>query len=278
MTGSIGIGPALKKAREHRSKSVDEVARDTMIRSEFINALEREDFESLHGDVYVRGFLRSYSQYLGLDPDKVLTAYAEGIGVEEAPPAPAPTIDPDEPEEKALKPHHTSSWILAGGIALLVLFLFFAFGLLSGSRATPDPAPLPSVAPTIEPSRPVLVELVAQRSVEAKVTIDETVDFDGVLNAGEARTFEGEAAIAIELARGGVVSIQVNGNDLGSPGNEEQPYAEVFLPPGEGGPEQQAQEKQARAEDREAKREEKRLAREERREAKQEEVSPSPAP
>lgn len=228
-TSSIGIGPALKKAREHRSKSVDEAARDTKIRSDFITALENEDFEALHGDVYVRGFLRSYSQYLGLDPDKVLAAYAEGIGVAEAPPAPATTLDPDEPEDKALKPHHTSSWILAGGIALLVLFLFAAFGLLSDSRATPDPAPLPSTAPSIEKSHPVRVELLARREVQVIITVDDTIDFEGTLQAGEARTFQGTVSVEVEFAKGGVVAVQVNGEDLGSPGKPEMPFAEIYV-------------------------------------------------
>ena len=76
-----GIGPALRKARQTRGKSIEEASRDTHIRAEYLHALEREAFGSMRGDVYVRGFLRSYSTYLGLDSDKVLTVYSRRFGV-----------------------------------------------------------------------------------------------------------------------------------------------------------------------------------------------------
>src|SRR5438477_12466499 len=71
-----GIGQALRKARVERGKSIEEASRETRIRAEYLQALERERFDVLPGDVYVRGFLRSYSSYLGLDPKKVLARAA----------------------------------------------------------------------------------------------------------------------------------------------------------------------------------------------------------
>ena len=71
----IGIGPALRKARLLRGKSLEEASRETRIRAEYLQALERESFDRMLGDVYVRGMLRSYSSYLGLDPTKVVTVY-----------------------------------------------------------------------------------------------------------------------------------------------------------------------------------------------------------
>src|SRR5437899_1645495 len=56
----IGIGPALRKARLLRSKSIEEASRETHIRAEYLHALEHEQFDALLGDVYVRAFLRSY--------------------------------------------------------------------------------------------------------------------------------------------------------------------------------------------------------------------------
>src|SRR5204863_1478968 len=75
-----GIGPALRKARQTRGKTIEEASRDTRIRPEYLQALEREAFGSLRGDVYVRGFLRSYSSYLGLNPDKVVSVYVRSMG------------------------------------------------------------------------------------------------------------------------------------------------------------------------------------------------------
>ena len=71
----IGVGSALRKARERRGITLDAASRDTKLHIDQLRALEAEDFEALLGDVYVRGSLRTYSQYLGLSPDKVVAAY-----------------------------------------------------------------------------------------------------------------------------------------------------------------------------------------------------------
>ena len=66
------IGPRLRAAREARNLSVQQAADDTRISLRFLEALEREEFEALPAPVYVRGFLRSYANYLGLEPQSLL--------------------------------------------------------------------------------------------------------------------------------------------------------------------------------------------------------------
>ncbi len=80
MTNATGIGPALRRARLLRNKSIEEASRETRIRAEYLQAMERERFDDLLGEVYARGFLRTYAAYLGLDADKVVAVYAGGSG------------------------------------------------------------------------------------------------------------------------------------------------------------------------------------------------------
>jgi cytoskeleton protein RodZ len=67
------IGPRLRAAREARNLSVEQAADDTRIALRFLQALEREEFDALPAPVYVRGFLRSYANYLGLEPQSLLS-------------------------------------------------------------------------------------------------------------------------------------------------------------------------------------------------------------
>lgn len=69
------VGEKLKVARDARSCSLDQAARDTHISRRFLEALEEENFSSLPGDSYVVGFLRSYSEYLGLDSVDIVNLY-----------------------------------------------------------------------------------------------------------------------------------------------------------------------------------------------------------
>lgn len=226
----IGIGPALRRAREQSSKTIDEVARDTKIRPEYLQALEVESFDALNGDVYVRGFLRSYSQYLGLDPAKVLAAYTRSVG-EHEPTEPPPVIEPDRPASPAHPTDRRRSWAIAGITVIIILAGAAGLGLLSRTHSTPPPAPLPSSVPSVVVTdTQVGVGLIAKHAMRTKVTADGETVFDGTLQAKEGRQFEAVSEITVLLARGGVVTIRHNGVDLGAPGNRDQPYEATFGP------------------------------------------------
>ena len=234
MPGSpmIGVGSALRSAREGRSRTIDEAARDTKIRSEYLEALESESFDTLMGDAHVRGFLRSYSQYLGLDPDKVLAAYSRSAGEQEASSLPEPSLEADRPSSPLNVINMSRSWALAGTVALMVMVLFAMFGFLSRSHMTPPPAPLSSDPPSIVPTQhQVSVGLIAKHEVQTIVTADGQQVFSGVLHAQEARAFDGIREITVQIVRGGVVTFKVNGEDIGRPGDVEHPYSGTFYAP-----------------------------------------------
>jgi hypothetical protein len=69
---STGIGATLKEAREARNISHATAERETHIPRHHLQALEDERFSAFSAPVYVRGFLRSYGQYLGLDSTELL--------------------------------------------------------------------------------------------------------------------------------------------------------------------------------------------------------------
>ncbi len=73
-----GIGETLRSTREHRGLTMEQVARDTRISLRFLEALEAENFEELPAPVYVRGFLRSYANYLKIDPQPLLDSLVGG--------------------------------------------------------------------------------------------------------------------------------------------------------------------------------------------------------
>lgn len=69
------LGTMLTRAREARGLTIDDAERDTRISKRYLAALEAEEFEVIPAPVYARGFLRSYSQYLGLDPKDALALF-----------------------------------------------------------------------------------------------------------------------------------------------------------------------------------------------------------
>lgn len=69
------LGSWLMRAREARGLTLEDAERDTRISRRYLQALESEQFEVIPAPVYARGFLRSYSQYLGLDPQEMLALF-----------------------------------------------------------------------------------------------------------------------------------------------------------------------------------------------------------
>lgn len=133
-SAATGIGKALQTARNLRRKTIEEASRETRIRRDHLIALENERFHLLSGDVYVRGALRSYAGYVGLDANRVLRVYTKHFGPPKGMlPPPPETHDLDHP---VVQPHaalfrSSPTWAFLIGVALLVLAVLATLGLLS---------------------------------------------------------------------------------------------------------------------------------------------------
>jgi cytoskeleton protein RodZ len=74
---SEDFGSYLKHERELRGVPLDEIAQSTKISISFLRALEEGRFEDLPGEVFIKGFIRSYGQAIGSNVDELMAAYHE---------------------------------------------------------------------------------------------------------------------------------------------------------------------------------------------------------
>jgi cytoskeletal protein RodZ len=86
------IGQQLREAREAKSLTPDQVSREIRIRTRYLKALEEGNLGELPSAVHVRGFLRSYADFLGLNADELLNALRQQDGT---PPSQTPTPTPE---------------------------------------------------------------------------------------------------------------------------------------------------------------------------------------
>lgn len=87
----FAIGASLREARLRRELAPADVQKALRIRERYLQALEDEQWELLPGDAYVKGFLRSYADFLGLDGNLYVDEYVSRFGTaEERPLAPQP--------------------------------------------------------------------------------------------------------------------------------------------------------------------------------------------
>ena len=76
MTATETVGTTLRRAREQKRMGIAEVSRVTRIPQATLESIEHDHFDDLPGEVFVRGFLKSYAQTIGLVPDEIVARYS----------------------------------------------------------------------------------------------------------------------------------------------------------------------------------------------------------
>ncbi len=249
------LGARFREAREARGLTIAEAAAETRILARYLQALEDGDFEQLPGDVYARGFIRNYAQFLDLPADELIQVYRRERGA---------------PTEKirvvpAAVPPRTRSCLLPSAFftffsILVLLGVLYWIANLAGltrlpeiaeqptatvapptatafptatelpegtppSRLPPTPtAPVPqpttAVSPTVELNAPLVVELrVAPNAIRGSwmsVAVDGQPAFTGTLLANNSTPpFEAQREVFVHVGDASVVELIVNGESRG---------------------------------------------------------------
>jgi len=154
------LGNNLREARQRRRIDLVIAEQGTKIRSKYLAALETEEFDVLPGPVFVRGFLRTYSRYLGLDPQLFVDEYNARFGrFEEVEEHASPALGrPGLAQERDQRGRRTMRVVAV--ITLVAIAALAWVGLRSDDRrpteqgsATPGAAQ-PSTAPAAEATTP----------------------------------------------------------------------------------------------------------------------------
>jgi cytoskeleton protein RodZ len=140
------FGERLKRERELREVTLQEITSATRIGPRFLEALENEEWDRLPGGVFNRGFVRSIARYLGLDEEALLGEYDLAHGAQVPPPEEVP-----QPKKKPL-----SRWKPV--LLVLLLLVVIAGAIYGGILAWKHYAARSSVKEAPEPSPPALAQ------------------------------------------------------------------------------------------------------------------------
>ena len=247
MAGS-GFGEHLKREREMRGVSLEEIASATRISVRFLTALEQESWDRLPGGVFNRGFVRTISRYLGLEEDSLLAEYSLAIG-EKAATASVPAELPKQtPAAQGNRP-----WL-----SIVVVLLIAAIGVgawygwawyaarraeLAGAESATPERPTPPSAPqnlqtntaaetglpaepqaaAANPDQELELKIDATKDTQLAVTSDGQTVFSGTLAAGQSRTVRATTSLTIDAQDAGAVQLELNGQPLVPIGPAGQP-------------------------------------------------------
>jgi cytoskeleton protein RodZ len=219
------IGSSLREARLRQGLDFPELEQATKIRGKYLRALEDEQFTLLPAETYVKGFLRSYAEYLGLDGQLYVDEFNSRYVVGEDQPAPRPRRS----TQPSRRPRVQSRVVLLTllGIALVTALVIVAWtrpgtdkqsiaGLESNQTATTA-----ATKPSTTRTRPVQRAATVAR-LEVTATLDASwlqvhrstsggpIVYQGTLEKGERQVFVGRR-LWIDVGRPEVLSVKLNG-------------------------------------------------------------------
>ena len=141
--GPMRIGNALKEARTRAGLDIRTIEDRTKIRTRYLRALEAEEWATLPGHAYVKGFLRTYANLLGLDADALVDEYRRTVEGPQASPVPLGegVLETRRRLREPGMPGGGSrrGWII-GGLVLVIVAVLLVLGLTSGEDEGGDKA------------------------------------------------------------------------------------------------------------------------------------------
>jgi cytoskeleton protein RodZ len=220
------IGNSLREARLRQALEFPQIEQATKIRSKYLRALEEEAFEVLPAQTYVKGFLRSYAEYLGLDGqlyvDEFNSRYVRGEVEEEAPLAPRGG-GPGRGGRQS--PMATSAVLVVLGIvgvAAALVIVAWRFGAepapnvpLPGNALTPPPAkkqaaPVARLVASAAPGKNALLAVYRGSRVGKPI-------YEGTLEGGQSQMFVGGKLWVYVFAPANL-RLKLNGRSVVVPG------------------------------------------------------------
>jgi cytoskeletal protein RodZ len=246
-----GIGQRLIDAREARGLTAADVANKLRIRTMFVDALEREDWQAIGDPIYARGFLKNYARLVGLDVDGLAAQANAEIAGSDARPAVSAFVPMDRGvidsrENRA----NVLAWVvpITGVVAALLVALVVVngIGLLRGGgnvaavapESTPSPSPLPTASSadlsttgmqmSASQSAPVDLRISVTQPCWLSVTVDGKRVLYSTLPTGSVREFRADREITLRAGNAGGVVATIDGKDIGSLGRVGQVEDRVF--------------------------------------------------
>lgn len=120
------LGDTLRAQREKKGITLEQAASDTRIREKFLKALEDNDYQTLPGAVYTKGFLRNYAEYLELPSEELVVQFHQERDLPDVPRSFKP-LSPIARRSLIFTPAVLVPVVVLAGIVLFVSYLYYQF-------------------------------------------------------------------------------------------------------------------------------------------------------
>ena len=253
------IGDLLRRERERQNLSIKDIEKATSIRALYIDAIEKGEYKTLPGEVYAKGFVRNYANYLKLNANEIVNAFNEEMHPQEELQDAAGSSSAEEarqeqssernreeyrgpkitslesyPMEK--KSHGVRNALMVAAAVFVVAFAaLIAFG---GDEEPSAPAPRAKTQTQQGQKQTEAAPKPAADGVEMKlsftdrcwteVVVDGKTEFEGTAEKGKVLTLKGKDKVRITAGNAGALNYSLNGKDMGAIGQKGEVVEKTF--------------------------------------------------
>ncbi|RMD93783.1 MAG: DUF4115 domain-containing protein [Calditrichaeota bacterium] len=223
------IGKTLRDRRESLKKSYDEIHQQTKINVEHLKALEENNFDFLP-QFYIRAFLKTYAQALGLNPNSLLNQY---LKLQEEKKRIEAAKEQNQGSNREASINFKLEWALAlGAFFLFVGVIFIYINYQRGAFKQPEPAKFkftPAQKNSVDhklqendslkiekdraPVKPLRLKVIAIEKTWLQVVIDDRASNEYTLLPGDKLEWEAQEGYKLILGNAGGVAINFMGKE-----------------------------------------------------------------
>jgi cytoskeletal protein RodZ len=226
------IGTSLREARERRRITIAQAEGATKVRGKYLRALEEEQFDQLPPGTYVKGFLRTYAEYLGLDGQLYVDEFNSRFASAEETMPPASSAPSSRPRHRV----GDSNFVVVAlaAIVAVTILVVVAFGFGNGQPADQS-LPTTPVTPTTSSTGTVTTQPAKEKKQKAAprvVRLTLTAEtgscwmlirrggpqgkqlYSGTLEQGQTLPVSGKR-LWLQLGRPDVLRVKVDGHAVG---------------------------------------------------------------
>jgi len=243
------IGSILRQQRENKKLNLEKIAEELKIRPQYLEALEKDQFELLPGKLYQRSFLKAYAQFLNLDQDHILKMFEQyGSSKESFRKEPEGTLPVGKKVlEESIKagstlqtePRFSQSraghWFaIWAGLVLGIFCLIYlakpgmkkkhditselSASAIESQKVKPEAVDTTSFLWRLDNlltcSTQMILRIEAKKDTWVKVTADEKTLFSGIIAAGMVIEFKANDYFSINLGSNEGLEVYLNGMKL----------------------------------------------------------------
>jgi cytoskeletal protein RodZ len=228
------IGQELKRERELRGISLKEIADTTKINIRFLRALEEDRLDMLPEQFFIRGIIRTYAKYLGLDEQSVLNTYLEGLQTQGTQETSNEEKNPEVSEgpESFPKEKKISLFFALMVLVIIALIVVMYFVIRNEESPPPDTAQMESIIqntqdtqekqitiPPIIQEKPEIkqeelnIEIAVQQETWLEIFADQEMVDSGIKAPGERLQFKATQEFLIHIGNAGGITYTINGEE-----------------------------------------------------------------